>query len=450
MKLSTNTIFQEDVLVLFERIRNNYFHTIYLDPPWNMSQVFFYQADDVSLIEYQDFLFKVFQQSYRCLKPDGNLWLFAPTSTETNYSLLLEKVFGRENLRMEFVLPRKMYIGHQTIGKNHDTLFLFSKNADAPIYPVKVKLSPEEIERRYQYEDKKGRYRLDSLFTRPNSISFSYSWKGFNPPEQLGWRFSLDRLEELNSQGLISFDSKDNYPRLKRHFRIDALPNIGSVWDDIEINDRQNQKSSPGAQSLELFNRIIELSTQEGDWILDPFAGSGALLVEASKLKRNWIGNDSSEYALQFIRNRLSRESIESQEYEIGNSDPIYWDDYESLIQTEQEKIKKILNEGENHRVEFKAYYLWNIYTDEKDGEMPNQILKEICAFMNSRVGGTLFIGVQDKDGKLLGLNKDFKAVDKGKRNSDAYRNRLTTDIRTKLGSNAISKFVSEVTHEKS
>jgi DNA modification methylase len=50
-----------------------------------------------------------------------------------------------------------------------------------------------------------------------------------------------------------------------------------------------------------MIDQIIELCSDEGDIVLDPFTGSGAVLTEAHKLKRKYIGSDlSTEFKSMF------------------------------------------------------------------------------------------------------------------------------------------------------
>lgn len=50
---------------------------------------------------------------------------------------------------------------------------------------------------------------------------------------------------------------------------------------------------------------FIRLFTKEGDWVLDPFMGSGTTLVAAEKLKRNAIGVDIAQEYVEIARSQL-------------------------------------------------------------------------------------------------------------------------------------------------
>lgn len=73
------------------------------------------------------------------------------------------------------------------------------------------------------------------------------------------------------------------------------------IW---EFKDPQYPEY-PTEKKLDLLKFIIEASSNEGDTILDCFAGSGTTLLAAEILGRNWIGVDQSESAIDLIQNRL-------------------------------------------------------------------------------------------------------------------------------------------------
>ncbi len=62
---------------------------------------------------------------------------------------------------------------------------------------------------------------------------------------------------------------------------------------------------------IELYRKIIENSTDEGDWILDPYLGSGASIVAALELNRNILGYEIDEVYYQRILKRIKGVSID-------------------------------------------------------------------------------------------------------------------------------------------
>ncbi len=68
--------------------------------------------------------------------------------------------------------------------------------------------------------------------------------------------------------------------------------NLSDVWWDISPVRHAKYKRRNGANELplKLLDRIVELSTDEGDLIFDPFGGSGTTYMAAELKKRRWIG----------------------------------------------------------------------------------------------------------------------------------------------------------------
>jgi site-specific DNA-methyltransferase (adenine-specific) len=71
----------------------------------------------------------------------------------------------------------------------------------------------------------------------------------------------------------------------------------------------------------QLLGRIIRASSNVGDIVLDPFAGSGTTLAVAKKLRRQWIGCELSEEYVRAATERLS--SVRSGDLLDGAADPV-------------------------------------------------------------------------------------------------------------------------------
>ena len=81
---------------------------------------------------------------------------------------------------------------------------------------------------------------------------------------------------------------------------------LSDVWDIPFLNPKAKERTGyPTQKPVLLLERIIELTTDRGDLILDPFSGSGTTLVAAKILGRNYIGIDSSKEAVELAQSRL-------------------------------------------------------------------------------------------------------------------------------------------------
>ena len=63
----------------------------------------------------------------------------------------------------------------------------------------------------------------------------------------------------------------------------------------------------PTQKPIALLERIIKSSSNEGDWILDPFCGCGTAVAASEKLRRNWIGIDITWLAISLVKGRILR-----------------------------------------------------------------------------------------------------------------------------------------------
>ena len=61
-----------------------------------------------------------------------------------------------------------------------------------------------------------------------------------------------------------------------------------------------------GKKPERLLRRVLQLSTRPGDWVLDPFLGSGTCAAVAHKMGRSWIGVEQGPVAL-LAKERLER-----------------------------------------------------------------------------------------------------------------------------------------------
>ena len=76
----------------------------------------------------------------------------------------------------------------------------------------------------------------------------------------------------------------------------------------IEIANLSSDRGShPAQKPLELMKALIELVTQEGQVVLDPFAGSGTALLAAKELGRKYIGFEMENEFFENAKKRLEK-----------------------------------------------------------------------------------------------------------------------------------------------
>ena len=81
---------------------------------------------------------------------------------------------------------------------------------------------------------------------------------------------------------------------------------LSDVWEIPYLNPKAKERVGyPTQKPIILLEQIIKLVTDEGDLVLDPFAGSGTTLVAAKMLNRNYLGFDISKDAVELTNSRL-------------------------------------------------------------------------------------------------------------------------------------------------
>ena len=94
--------------------------------------------------------------------------------------------------------------------------------------------------------------------------------------------------------------------------------------------------------------------------------------------------------------------------------------------------ILEIIEEGESDRVEFKSSLRWDYKENRGNKGLEYVIVKSISGFMNAE-GGILLIGVSNL-GEILGIEKDYSTLGKGKKDKDGFELQLTDVINNYIG----------------
>ena len=102
-------------------------------------------------------------------------------------------------------------------------------------------------------------------------------------------------------------DNEGGMPRLKRFLDEQKGVPVQSLWDDIfAVNSQAKEDTNYATQKPEtLLERIIKVSSNEGDLVADFFCGSGTTAAVAEKLERKWICTDLGKFAIHTTRKRM-------------------------------------------------------------------------------------------------------------------------------------------------
>ncbi len=249
-------------------------------------------------------------EMYRVLKDTGSIYLHCDWHASHYLKYAMDKIFLPKNFRNEIIWKRTNY---SKTSQHEDRKFsvlndniLFYSKTDKYIFNfglIKRSLSNNELFEKYDKVDERGRYRTGSILRsismgeRPN---LSYEYKGFKA-DKYGWRISKDKLIEIDEKGNLEW-SKNRIPYRKHRIEEDTGEPISNIWDDIK---RVNQKKRIDEKPEALLERIIKVSSNENDVILDPFLGSGTTIYVARQQKRRYIGIEKDPNACELVSKRM-------------------------------------------------------------------------------------------------------------------------------------------------
>ena len=298
------------------------------------------EDSDVSYISYM--AIRVIEM-HRVLKPTGSLYFHCDYTMSHYIKIMLDIIFGRKNFRNEIIWRRAAgrAKGSQheskTLGTDVDNIFYYSKSDVYVHHALRRKLDEEkdkeEIEKKFPLKDEKGRrYNVGTpIFCQPSQgarPNLCYTFKGVKSPHSSGWRVSREKLEKLDKDGYIIW-RPGKRPLRKAYF--DEYPGvpIGSLWTTIPpqtFKDRRGNSYST-CKPVQLLSRIIEMSSNEEDIVLDPFCGCATTCVAAEKLKRQWIGIDIGGRAFEFTKKRLVEElKVTGDAFEKGGAKELHFE----------------------------------------------------------------------------------------------------------------------------
>ena len=227
--------------------------------------------------------------------------------------LLLDCIFEERNFRNEIVWKRKHTSGSEkSIGTAHDIIFYYIKSNKNVFNQQYTPQDEEQIKKQYTKEDKIGKYRLIEIVANQalGGNSPRYEYKGFTPKTR--WLVKKEVTEKLDKQGKLVW-SKNGFPRRKQYLKDRKGIALKDVWTDINNIQTSKQSVNYSTQKpLKLLERIIKISSNKGDIILDPFCGCATTCVAAEKLERKWIGIDISRKAQQLVLTRLKKHVVQT------------------------------------------------------------------------------------------------------------------------------------------
>ena len=248
---------------------------------------------------------------HRVLKPTGSLYLHCDPTASHYLKIVMDTIFGPQYFRNEITWKRSSAHsdtkqGRKAYGNIADILLYYTKSDDYIFNPQFSEYDEDYVKKTYNNVDPDGRRWKSSDLSGPGGAA-----KGNPSYEFMGvtryWRFSHENMKRLHDEGRIYQSGPGAVPRMKQYLDEMQGVSLQNIWDDIGPISAQAQErlGYPTQKPQALLERIIQVSSNEGDLVLDPFCGCGTAIAAAQKLNRRWAGIDITHLSISLMKYRL-------------------------------------------------------------------------------------------------------------------------------------------------
>ena len=304
---------------------------VYIDPPFNTGQMFSSYDDalehSVWLTMFRDRLL----QLRRLLSEDGSIWVHLDDVESHRARCVLDEVFGASAF-VSTVVWENFYgrSNAAAISPCHNYLLVYS-----PIGKEKWRharnLLPRDGKSASKYDnpdnDPRGDWRNGPIFApeeRHEGLMYTIktpAGRTVRPPAGSHWRMSEPEFWRLVEDGRITFGQDGKGAPAVKLFLNEVQDGLvpRSWWPHGEVGHSQEAKREIQAlfpdqppfatpKPERLMERVIQIATNEGDIVMDCFAGSGTTAAVAHKMNRRWVTSEwSRDNAENYILPRLTK-----------------------------------------------------------------------------------------------------------------------------------------------
>ena len=247
-----NKISHGNCLELFKDIPDNSVDITFADPPFNLKKKYNSHKDRLNIKDYLDWCDKWIGEMVRVTKPTGSIFLHNIPKWLTYYAASLNKLAD----------------------------FKHWISWDAPTAPMGKTLQPSHYGILYYAKDAKQNQFYEVRYPHKRCRKCGYLYKDYGGKKA----------------GLHPFG-----------------PLVSDVWTDIHrVKHNKYRDEHPCQLPIHLLERVILMSTDEDDIVLDPFSGTGTTAIAAKRLGRNYIGFELDKEYVEISQNKLNQESPNS------------------------------------------------------------------------------------------------------------------------------------------
>ncbi len=328
---SGNTIIHGDnlsVLAKLAEIQPGSVKCAYLDPPYNNGECYEHYIDSMGHDEWLEAVTSRLVEVSTLLRADGSVWISIDDSELHYLKVAADSVFGRENFVATIIWERRTTReNRKALSKNHEYLLVYAKDAETWKKARNALPLTDQVKGRYKNPDKDPRGPWQSVSANVQDghatpqqyyVIEGPSGRKHQPPKGRCWIYAKPKMLEEIRQNNIWFGKDGNgAPRIKR-FLSDRKEGLtpDTLWRASDVGTTATAKKHLLAlfkektlfdtpKPEELIHRVLHISTNPGDIVLDPYLGSGTTAAVAHKMGRQYIGIENGGHIKSHCVDRL-------------------------------------------------------------------------------------------------------------------------------------------------
>lgn len=330
---TSNALIHGDNLKVLTELAQEYPNSVscaYLDPPYNNGETYQHYFDNMGHDEWLSAISARLEQVKKLLREDGSVWISIDDSELHYLKVAADAIFGRGNFVGTIIWERRTTRENRTVfSRNHEYLLVYAKRLD--VWAKKRNALPltEEVKARYRNLDNDPRGPWQSVSANVQSGHATpqqfYGIKGPDgtmhyPPKGRCWIYTAQKMQEQVKANNVWFGKTgSSVPRMKRFL---ALRTAGLTPETLWKSEDVGTTSSAKKHLVKLFNgtslfdtpkpeqlirRILDIATNPGDLVLDPYLGSGTTAAVAHKMDRTYWCIENGEHIKTHCVDRLKQ-----------------------------------------------------------------------------------------------------------------------------------------------
>ena len=321
-----NLIIKGNNLLSLHAIKKKYackVKVIYIDPPYNTGNDDFNYNDKFNHSAWLTFMKNRIEIARDLLSEEGTIWINFDDNENGYINLLMDSIFNRNNYISNVIWnhTKQSKNDERFFSRHYNHLIVYAKNKD--FLPNFKAERTEKDNKAYKNPDNdpKGMWRSGDVRS-PNlrqTMKYSITSPSGNiiqSPDN-GWRWSKETLEKKITSGEIIFKNDGSGIIRKIYLSDQEGRTPENLWygedsgttreSNSEIKALFEKKVFSTPKPERLLKKILAITTDESDLVLDFFMGSASTQAVAMKMNRRFIGIEQMDYINEVSVSRLQK-----------------------------------------------------------------------------------------------------------------------------------------------